>query len=111
DRLILPAKTWRCVLGPDRPRRAQVGVTGQTIVAATTEHRQACDHVVARTEVVNLRPNRLDDARGFVAQNRRRWELVKAIDEMQIAVADTTGDHPNNDLMVERLVDVDLLDR
>ena len=64
--------------------------------------------MVARFELVHVRPNFFDDARGFVAQNRRRGELIEPVDEVQITVTDATGDDADKHLVVHRLVDVDL---
>ena len=47
----------------------------------------------------------------LVAQDGRRGELVKAVDEVQVAVTHAAGDDAHHDLVVDGFVDVDLLDR
>ena len=84
NRLPLPAQPGRDVFGPHRARRTQVRLARQTVVTVAAEHGQARDDVITRFEFRNIRANFFNDARGFVAQDRRRRELVKPVDEVQV---------------------------
>jgi hypothetical protein len=53
------------------------------------KHRQAHDHAISRLDVAYLRANGLHRAGGFVSQDRRHVHAILALNEMQIAVADT----------------------
>jgi hypothetical protein len=64
--------------------------------------------VVARCEFINPRSNLLDDTRGLVAENRGRWEVVVAIDEVQVTVTHTTADDAHPNLVLDRLVDLNV---
>src|SRR6266542_418837 len=59
---------------------------------------------------IHLGPNSLDDTRRLVAEDGRRWDVVIAVDEVQVAVAHTTADDAHQNLVVDRLVDVHVFD-
>jgi len=63
--------------------------------------------VIAGLYIGDLVADRLHDTRWLVAQDRRRWHRVKAIDKVQVTVANPGGDRPHEYFMGERLVDVD----
>ena len=67
--------------------------------------------MVARFDVGDFAADRIDDAGGFMAENRGRGKRVEAINEMKVAMADAAGDGAHQDLALTRLVDLDVFDR
>ena len=67
--------------------------------------------MIAGLELRDVRADRLDDAGGLVAEDRRRRERIVAVDEVQVAVAHAAGDRAHEHLAPDGLVDLDVLDR
>ena len=76
----------------------------------TAEDGEAGDDVVTGLHVGDVLAHGFDDAGGFVAENRGRHHRVEAVDEVEVAVADATGDGANEDFVRHGLVDFDLFD-
>src|SRR6185312_10322213 len=86
---------------------AKIWAAAKAHFTVPTKHRKTADHVVAGLYIGDLIADRLHDTRGLVAEDRRRWHRVKAIDKVQVTVANPGGDRPHEHFMGERLVDVD----
>src|ERR1700694_602574 len=84
--------------------------TGEAVVAAAAEDGQAGDDVIAGLELINLCPPLFDDAGGFVAQYGRSRHIVEAVHVVQVTVTDTAGHDTDENLMLGRLVNVDVFD-
>jgi hypothetical protein len=67
--------------------------------------------VVTRLEIADAFADLLDYAGCFVAEDRWRTVRIETLDEMQIAVADAGRDRAHQDLVILRIIDIDLLDR
>ena len=89
---------------------AEVGTPANAHFALPAEHGKAADHVVARLHVADLVTDGFDDAGWLVAENRGRGQRVEAVNEVQVAVADTRRHGLDEYLVALRLVDVDILD-
>ena len=110
-RLAFLGKPRWLSLGTHRAVGAAVGVTGEALLALAAEDGQARDHAVAGLDVAHVRPHRLHDARGLMAEHRGKLgQRIGAIDEVEVAVTDAAGDGAHQHLAPDRLVDVDLLD-
>src|SRR5579863_281487 len=83
----------------------------QALRAIAAINRGAGDDVIARLKRGHGGPDGLDYASRFVAENRRKFGRQRAVEAMQIAVADADGDGADQDFMRLRLADLDLLDR
>jgi HAMP domain-containing protein len=92
------------VLADRRPAR-------QAELAVTAEHRQAGDDPVAGLHVGHVLADRLDDAGGLVAEHDRHGRRVRALDEVQVAVAQPGGRGADQHLAAARLLDRHVLDR
>src|SRR5204862_627125 len=71
------------------------------------------DDMVAGPHRRDVRTDRLDDPRAFMAEHDRPVEREAAdpVDDMQIAVTDAGRDGAHQHLAAQRLVDIDRLDR
>ena len=77
--------------GAGGPVLAHVRTTGRARRAQSARRRRARDHLVARTEVGDVGTDGLDDARRLVSQHRRHADRQRALDAVQVAVAQTRG--------------------
>ena len=66
--------------------------------------------MVARLQIGDGLADLLDDAGGLVTENRGRGMRIQSLDEMQIAVAHAGRGGADEDLVILRIIDVDLLD-
>ena len=66
--------------------------------------------MIARLDVVDRRPDRLDDAGRLVAEHGGARVRVLALHEVQVAVAQPGGDGADEHLARTGFVDVDVLD-
>ena len=84
-----------------------------TLNAARTraaERREANQDPIARLDVRDLGANALDDASRLVPEHHRtRTATPQAIDDVQLAVAHTRGEGPDQYLAASRLVDLDVV--
>ena len=62
---------------------------GLAPLARAAERHRVQHHVVARRDVGDRLPDRVDDARAFVAEHRGRRPGDRAVDDAQVAVAQT----------------------
>ena len=76
----------------------------QAELAVAAEYGQAGDDRVARLHVCNLLAHRLHDARRLMAQDGRHGYGVKALNEVQVTVANATGPGANQDFPRARVV-------
>ena len=65
--------------------------------------------MVARLELIDLRANFLNNSCGFVAEDGGRWELVEAVDEVQVTMANAARSNAHDDFVIDGFVDIDLL--
>src|SRR5271166_4026207 len=66
--------------------------------------------MVARLHVGDRFANLFNDAGSLVAENGWGLVRIKPFDKMQIAVTDAGRDRPYEHFIIERFIDVDLLD-
>ena len=74
------------------------------------ERGQAGDDMVAGRDVIHVGTDRFHDTSGFVTQHDGQAVLVKTLDEVQIAMADTGSRSPDEDLARAAFVDLDIFD-
>jgi hypothetical protein len=86
-------------------------VAGETLLAGAAEDGEAADDVIARLNVGDLVADGLDDAGGLVAEDGGGGMRVGALYEVEVAVADAAGGGADDDLVGDRLVELDVLDR
>ena len=89
---------------------AEVGATPETDVALAAAHREACDHVVTRRELLHLAADGLHHAGCLVPQDTGCRDRPGTVDEVQVAVAQARGRRPHENLVRTGGVDRDLLD-
>ena len=104
------AQTRRGVFGPALAIVTEVGVIGQTHLTLAAPDRGTGDDMVARRDVPHVRAHRFDDARGLVSQHHRPLHRNVGVDDVEIAAAHAAGCRPQQNLVLHRVVDVDLFD-
>ena len=77
--------------GAGGPVLAHVRTTGRARRTQSARGRRAHDHLVARPEVGDVGTDGFDDARRLVAQHRRHADRERALDAVQVAVAQPRG--------------------
>src|SRR5277367_1523813 len=85
-------------------------MAAQAILAIAAEDGQACDHMVARLEISHRSADFLDDTCDLMAEHGGRRMGIKAVNEMEIAMAYATCHCPNQHLAIARRVELNLLD-
>ena len=93
-----------------RSSTAEVGTAAQAELASPAEDRKARDHTVARFHVAHLIAHLLDDAGGFVSEYGRERHRNRAVDHVQVAVADAAGLGAQEHFVGSRLADLDVFD-
>jgi hypothetical protein len=93
-----------------RPAGAQMGTAQQTLRAIAAIDRSTRDNVVARLERGHLAADRLDYSRWLVAQDGRRLGGQRAVQAVQVAMANSGRDGAYQHLALTGLVDLDVLD-
>ena len=88
---------------------AQVGVAGQALLARAAEAREAGDHMVTTLHVDDVLADSFDNAGALVAEHVRlaERETTISVDQVQIAVAHTSGEGADEHLVLRRGIDVD----
>ena len=79
--------------------------------ASATIDRGARDHVIAGLDRGDRVADRLDDTGRLVPENRGNLRRQRAVDTMQIAMADAARDGADEDLVPARIIDLDIFDR
>ena len=74
------------------------------------EGGQARDHVIAGRDVGHVGPDGFHHACRLVSQHDGQPVLIKAFDEVQIAVANASGGRPNEDFTRTGFVDLNVFD-
>jgi len=85
-------------------------MAAQALVAVTAEDGEAGNDSVAGRHVGYVLPHTLDRAGGLVAEDSGHWRRVPALEEVEVAVTDSTGPGANQHLPWARAVELDLLD-
>jgi hypothetical protein len=86
-----------------KPRLSQNGQPVRQFSDLSTYAEKMLVHENALVKII-------DDSRRFMAEYRGRGMRVQSFDEMQIAVADAGRSGANQDLVILRIVDIDLFD-
>lgn len=66
--------------------------------------------MIAGFDVVDRAADLFDHPRSFMTQHRRRWLRPQTVDYVQVAMAYAAGYEADQDFMLLRVVDLDLLD-
>jgi hypothetical protein len=115
DRLAVPREPRRSVgqeplvlLLPDR--EAEVGARVAAVLAVAALRREERDDVIARRDRLDALADPLHHARALVPEHRRRVSgRVGSRSRVEVGVADTAGDEPDERLTRSRLGEVELL--
>ena len=67
--------------------------------------------MIARLQIRDRLADLLDHAGGLMTEDRGRGKRIVAVHEMQVAVADARRGGAEQNFVVARIVDIDLLDR
>src|SRR2546427_5252191 len=110
---LLREPRGRRVGAGDDAADAEVWMAPETLGAVPAEAGQAGDDVVARPHGGHIGTDRLDDTGALVPQDDGavEGEAAVAVDDVQVAVADTRRRRTDEDFTAPRLVDVDRFDR